>query len=137
MNWLSLVLLLFIMAIVRAVIHFILRKTLKIEQRKGAFFSYNHVNITHKKLGWGLRVISLIVLFALFYYLQNVPSPSFYLFAAVVVVLGAIDILITAFFQWRYSQNPKESVVLMSDLFIMIATLFIVIQFDLLQSIHW
>ncbi|MGB6407864.1 MAG: DUF4181 domain-containing protein, partial [Planococcus donghaensis] len=48
-------------------VNWILRKSFNIEKEKKVWFSYNHVNNLHKKIDWGLRIVTMLIMFVVLY----------------------------------------------------------------------
>ena len=128
MFWLLFVLCAVGIFILIAIVKWVLRKIFNIEKEKKKLFSYNHINALHKKVDWGIRISSSIILILLVFYsieLQEFPAiPSL----NVLVVFTIIDFATKAFFEWKYSDNPKHSILTISEMIIWITAIIIVIQ---------
>ncbi|WP_240033975.1 DUF4181 domain-containing protein [Planococcus salinus] len=111
------------------ILKFALRKLFKIEPSKREFFSYNHINDQHRKVDWFVRGGTLIVGLVLLYFvaLDKYP-PSYYLVA--VIALIVVDHLVRAFFEWRASENPKQSILTLTQMAVFVAAIVFVIQFN-------
>ncbi|MGK7379269.1 DUF4181 domain-containing protein [Planococcus sp. 1R117A] len=109
-----------------------LRKAFDIKKVKKEFFSYNHVNSLHGKIDRILRVVSLIVNIT-FIYLIIYDGVSFNLFLLALLILLILDYSVTAFFQWKYSEDPKQSILTISEMSIFAFALGAAIWFDLLS----
>ncbi|MFC6040447.1 DUF4181 domain-containing protein [Paenisporosarcina macmurdoensis] len=61
---------------VNVAVKLILRKVLKIEKEKNSFFSYNHLNDLHRKIDWGIRIISVITIITtnILVVIENYPN---------------------------------------------------------------
>ncbi|MCM3393238.1 DUF4181 domain-containing protein [Cytobacillus oceanisediminis] len=114
-----------------AVVKLCLRKTLNIEKEKKEFFSYNHINKLHRKIDWSLRISSIITNLN-FLYLVLFQSFSIELWVFALVIFVVLDYGIKAFFEWKYSQNPKQSILTISEMFLLLIFIVIVFQLDLL-----
>ncbi|WP_343800104.1 DUF4181 domain-containing protein [Bacillus carboniphilus] len=114
-------------------VKFVLRKTLNIKKNEKKFFSYNHINKLHKKIDLTFRTCSLIAFIILFYYILNSEFSINYFFIALVIFTG-IEYVVQAFFEWRYTDNPKHSILTLSEMVVIITTLIIIFQFDLLSK---
>ena len=133
MVWLNFILIVLVTFLLIAGARVTLRKVFNIEKVKRDFFSQNHFNNSHKIIDWVLRTISTIVLFISFYFIifQNV---SVNIFLSVLIVTSGTDYAVRAFFEWRYSKNPKQSIITVSDMVITVFVLLAIIQFDLLVT---
>lgn len=128
MFWLLFVLCALGIFILIAIVKWVLRKIFNIEKEKKKLFSYNHINALHKKVDWGIRISSSIILILLVFYsieLQEFPA---ILSLNVLVVFTIIDFATKAFFEWKYSDNPKHSILTISEMIIWVITIIIVIQ---------
>ena len=131
MIWLNFILIVLVTFTLIAAVRIILRKSFNIEKVKRNFFSYNHINNLHKKLDWMIRITTAIVLIVCLY-LIVFGDFSINLFLIALIITSGIEYAISAFFEWRHSENPKESIITISEMFIVIFVLFVIIQFDLL-----
>ncbi|MFP3919841.1 DUF4181 domain-containing protein [Lysinibacillus telephonicus] len=99
-----------------------------IEKEKKKLFSYNHINELHKKVDWGIRISSSIILILLVFYSIEIQEYPAILSLIVLVIFTTIDFAVKAFFEWRYSDNPKQSILTISEMIIWITAIIIVIQ---------
>ncbi|MDN7246405.1 DUF4181 domain-containing protein [Planococcus shenhongbingii] len=111
-----------------------LRKAFDIKKVKKEFFSYNHVNSLHGKIDWTLRIVSFVANIS-FVYLTFYKGLSFNLFLFGLLILLILDYSVTAFFQWKYSEDPKQSILTVSEMSILAFALGAAIWFDLLSSL--
>ena len=115
---------LIVFALNMGVKHF-LRKMLNIEKEKKPFFSYNHINELHKKIDWGIRITSVITIVVtnIMVLIENYPIN---LLLIPLIFIG-LDYPVRAFFERNYSQNPKQSILTLTEgilMLIAIAILF-------------
>lgn len=134
MFWLNFASIVLIISALIIVVRLFLRKTFNIEKEEKAFFSYNYINDFHKKIDWAIRITSIITLIITFY-LIIYQDYSLNLFLIALVIFTGIDYAVRAFFEWRYTQNPKQSILTISEMFILVIALIIIIQFDLLNTV--
>ncbi|WP_298831099.1 DUF4181 domain-containing protein [uncultured Planococcus sp.] len=132
MVWLKIGLSLVILFAVMAVVKFTLRKLFKIEKEKTEWFSYSHVNKTHQKVDWIVRILSAIVLIAISY-LVIFKEYSIIFYLVPVVLLLVIDYAVRAFFEWRYSDHPKQAILTIGEMVVFATALALTIQYDLLN----
>ena len=118
-----------IVFVINSVLKFTFRKLFNIEPSKREFFSYNHINDTHRKVDWFVRIGTLIVGLVLLYFmaLDEYP-PSYYLVAVIVFI--AVDHLVRAFFEWQASENPKQSILTLAQMTVFVAAVVFIIQFS-------
>ncbi|ARJ37703.1 hypothetical protein SporoP8_01675 [Sporosarcina ureae] len=132
MFWLKLgLILVFVFALI-SLVKFLLRRLLKIEKVKKKFFSYNHINESHRKIDKFLRIFSTISLITLYSMLLFYREELLYLFFFAMVGFAILDYLIRAFFEWKYTHDPKQSILTVTEMLIIVATIIIVVQFNLL-----
>ncbi|AQU80722.1 DUF4181 domain-containing protein [Planococcus faecalis] len=113
-------------------VKWMLRKVFAIKKEKIDWLSYNHINKLHKKIDWGIRIATMVgMIFTIYFVLYKQYPIALYL-----VVWGAftiIDYSVRAFFEWKYTDNPKQWILTMSEIVILvIAAIVATIQFDLL-----
>ncbi|KIL42708.1 hypothetical protein KP78_39310 [Jeotgalibacillus soli] len=60
------------------------------------------------------------------FYFENL----IYLFLIAVIVFIVLDYMVRAFFEWKYSQYPKQSILTLTEMFLIL----IVIELKLLAS---
>lgn len=87
-----------------------IRKLLRVEQKK--WFSYNHVNSTHKKLEWILRISFLVILGTLFVILiQMNPESSeiAWYFQPWIWLLAFFTLsgILQVVMEKKYAENPR------------------------------
>lgn len=131
--WLNFILIVLVIFALITMVRMILRKVYGIEKEKKRSFSYNHINNLHKKIDWIIRITTAIVLIVCLFLItfQNFSINIFLI--ALIITLGT-EYVVRAFFEWRYNENPKQSILTVSELFIVILVLFITIQFELLVT---
>ncbi|QFT89590.1 hypothetical protein FIU87_13095 [Bacillus sp. THAF10] len=108
---------------------FILSKTLNIrKEKKGPIFSYNHINKLHGKIDWGMR-IAFIIIYPFLSYHFIYDNLSLGRFILVLVIYIVLDYSVRAFFEWKYSENPKQSIITVVEMLIIVFSTAIVFQF--------
>jgi|SRR5690625_4828356 len=132
MIWFKFGIIILTMVIVITVVKRLLRKTLNIEKVRKKPFSYNHINGLHRKVDWILRVTSMIILLFFLGYIINNPNISFYLIVSVIVLLAVCDYIVRAFFEWKYSEEPKQSVLTITEMLLVVFSTVIVVNYNLL-----
>lgn len=132
MFWLRFGVIIVCMLAVNSLLKALLRKLLKIEKVKKEFFSYNHINELHRKIDKGLRIVSAISLITLYTVLLFYYEDFIYLFFFAIMAFTILDYMITAFFEWKYTLYPKQSILTLTEMLVIIAAVIIVVQFNLL-----
>lgn len=117
-----------------ALLKLILRKVLKIEKEKNSFFSYNHLNDLHRKIDWGIRIISVITIITTNILVVFENYPNYFLLLPIFLI--GLDYPIRAFFERKYSKNPKQYILTLSEgvLMLLAIVIFIQINFSLIIS---
>ncbi|NMH68367.1 DUF4181 domain-containing protein [Bacillus sp. RO3] len=106
----------------------LLRKMFKIKKVKRAFFSYNHVNESHRKVDMRIRFLSIIP----FMILSGLVIHSEHLinvYMLGVALLVTADYAVRVFFELKHSEYPKQAVLTIAEMFIMLTTFFLVFQY--------
>ncbi|MCM3618248.1 DUF4181 domain-containing protein [Sutcliffiella horikoshii] len=114
------------------VVRFLLRRAFSIDKSKKDFFSYNHINDLHRKVDWGIRLIILVVNLVLFFMIIEDIVPIYFVVIALLVLI-IVDRLVHAFFEWKYSDNPKDAILTLSDMIIMVIAVVLVSSMNLLN----
>ena len=110
----------------------LLRKIFHIEKGKKEFFSYNHINSLHRKVDWAIRIVSMVV-YLIFFYKVIYEDYSLNLLLGIMLILFILQMAVQAFFEWRYSDHPKEAILTISETIIFALAIGAVIWFDLLH----
>lgn len=132
MLWLKIGLFLVILFVSASVVKFALRKLFNIEKVKKDWFSYNHINKKHKKMDSVVRLATTIVLIAVAY-LVIIKEYSILFYVVPLVLLTVLDYTVRAFFEWKYTENPKQSIVTMGEIITILTATAVIVQFDLLH----
>lgn len=106
-----------VFALLSIVFNMIMRKLLKIKKKEP--FSYNHVNKTHKRIDWIIRITSLILLLVTSTYNLSVgfSGNHWYTdFGFVMISYLLISEIFRAFMEWKYLPNEKDYILTISYL---------------------
>jgi hypothetical protein len=132
--WIKFGLIVIVVFILISIVKLLLRKLLKIEKAKKEFFSYNHINELHRKVDKGLRIFSVITLILLSFVLLFYFEDLIYLIFFATIVLVVLEYMVRAFFEWKYTQHPKQSILTLTEMFLILIAIIIVIELKLLGS---
>lgn len=132
--WVKLVLISIIVVSVDSLFKLYLKRVLKLDKVKRAYFFNHHVNNVHKKIDWSFRLVSTVILLILTYMMMY-QDFSIHLFLGVAAIIGGVNLVIRAFFEWKYSENPKQALFTINDLVILIIAVISVMQFELFTPI--
>ena len=108
---------------------FLLRKALNIPKVKRKVFSYNHINKAHRNAEWVLRIATMIAYLFLFYQLMY-EDFSINLFLLIMTLMFTAQSFLRAYFEWKNSEQPKESIVSITEGIVLIGFVLLLIQFD-------
>ena len=100
------VLFVLIVFVVIAVVRLILRNVLKIEKEQKSFFSYNHINDLHRKIDWGIRIVSMLTMIVT-NILVLYENYTIYLLLIPIFCIG-LDYPVRAFFECKYLRTPNN-----------------------------
>ncbi|MCK1999572.1 DUF4181 domain-containing protein [Psychrobacillus psychrodurans] len=114
MIWIKLLFFLLIVFVLNTIVKLLLRKLLAIEKEKKSFFSYNHINELHRKIDWAIRITSMIT-FIVINYLIIIKDHSIKLIITASFFYILLDYAVRTFFEYRYSQNPKQYILTISE----------------------
>jgi len=132
MFWLTIGLILVVLFALISLLKYFLRKLFKIKKEKRELFSYNHINKLHQKVDWLVRAVSMLAMIVILYLMMYKEYPvTFFLIA--LISLTIIDYSVRAFFEWRYSDNPKQAVLTIGEMVVLATALALALQFDLLN----
>lgn len=134
MFWIMFAFIVLIVFAINSIVKLLLRKLFKIEKEKKPFFSYNHINELHKKIDWISRITSAIVLIVT-NTLIIIEGYSINLILIATTFYIVLDCTVRAFFECKYSKNPKEYILTISEGVLYLLAITIVIYFDLLIKI--
>ena len=134
MFWIKFGLIAIVVFILISLVKLLLRKLLNIEKVKKEFFSYNHINELHRKIDKGLRIFSVITLILLSFVLLFYFEDLIYLILIAPIVLMVLDYIVRAFFEWKYTQYPKQSILTLTEMFLILIAIIIVFELKLLGS---
>jgi Domain of unknown function (DUF4181) len=133
MFWLKFVLIAMIVFALISFVKFILRKTLKIEKVQKEFFSNNYINELHRKVDkWVRRLTGLSLAIIILVQINN-EAFNFLLIVGLFFT-SMLDYGVKAFFEYRYSEVPKQAILTVTEWFMVMTTVGVVLQLGLLGS---
>jgi len=128
---LKLLLVLSIFGVLLYLYNSMMRKLLKVEKKK--IFSYNHINSTHKKVDWTIRILIIVCLFVgLFINVQNDFSDRYWFLETYFLLFLFITLseIATAFMEWKYAENKNAYLFTIFQLLFIVAFLLIMFASD-------
>lgn len=132
MSWIKLCLILIIVFVLISIVKLFLRNLLQIEKVKKEFFSFNYINKSHRKIDKGLRIFSAVTLITLSYVLLFYYEDLISLLLIPLIVFMVLDYIVIAFFEWKYTEHPKQSILTISEMFLILIAVIVVFEFKLL-----
>ncbi|WP_175987358.1 DUF4181 domain-containing protein [Bacillus sp. Marseille-Q1617] len=134
MFWIKFSIIVMIVFILISIVKLVLRKSFRIEKVKKDWFSYNYINDLHGKIDKWIRITTTITLLGLSWFLlfYNEDLMYFYLFA--VVFFMVVDYGVRAFFEWKQSDHPKQAILTLAEMLIIVTAIFVVFQIGLLGT---
>lgn len=94
--------------------------------------SRNYVKQLHREVDTPFRDYSLVIL-CLVLVVNLVYFPESYnLFIITVLIFTFIRMMIRAFFEWKYSKSPKQFILTLTEIFILLVVVIVVAKFNLL-----
>lgn len=132
MFWLNILFMVIIVSSIMYLAKWFLRKLFNIKKTKKKLFSYNHINKWHARIDWGMRIVTVIVNFILIF-LISYERISILSISLVLVLIILSDFFIRAFFEWKYIDNPKEAILTLSDMVILLVSVVVVFGMNLLN----
>uniref|UniRef100_UPI00406C8ECF DUF4181 domain-containing protein n=1 Tax=Psychrobacillus sp. FSL W7-1457 TaxID=2954547 RepID=UPI00406C8ECF len=128
MIWIKLLLYISLIFVLNIIVSFLLRYSFRIKKEKRSFFSYNHVNEVHQKIDWAFRITFMIILIVvnIMVIIEDYPI-QIYIYTSLLYFV--IECMVRGFFEYKYSQNPKQSIVTISDGIILSIGLLIVFNY--------
>ncbi|PPA71657.1 DUF4181 domain-containing protein [Jeotgalibacillus proteolyticus] len=127
MIWVNLLLVVAGVFLMVSAVKYSLLRLFELEREKTVLFSSNYVNERHKKIDQLVRIFSVIVLILSF-------GAAILFFEEYILLVFAVSLLfilaelgLKAFFEWKYSENPKRSIVTLAEMSILFAASILVI----------
>lgn len=130
MFWVKFSMLTLIVFVLISMVKLLLRKLLNIEKVKKEFFSFNYINDSHRKVDQALRFFSTILIilsYILSYYYENL----YYLIFIAAIISLVFHCTVRAFFEWKHTEYPKQSILTLTEMFLVLIALTIIIEFQL------
>lgn len=94
--------------------------------------SRNYVKQLHREVDKPFRDYSLVVLFLVLVIDLVYFSESFNLIIITVLIFTFIRMMIRAFFEWKYFKYPKQFILTLTEIFILLVVVIVVAKFNLL-----
>ncbi|MGM0865736.1 MAG: DUF4181 domain-containing protein [Bacillota bacterium] len=126
--WVKFSLIAIIVFVLISIVKFLLRKIFRIEKVKRKFFSNNHINESHRNVDKWVRILTAITLMVLGIMMINDEDLT-YLYILGFTTLSALDYAVKAFFEWKSSEYPKQAILTIAEMFLVLTAVLIAFQF--------
>jgi hypothetical protein len=136
MFWLKFIFIVIMVLALISIVKFNLRKMFKIEKVKKEFFSYHHINELHRKVDRWVRHSSAIILFVFVWILLFYYEDFTYLFTYGIIFFAVLDYGVKAFFEYTYSEVPKQAILTLAEMCLVLTAIVAVVQLGLLGSYY-
>ena len=110
----------------------LMRRVFNIEKESEGSPSQNYVKQRHQKVDKKFKDYSVVILFIILIVNLVYFAKSHYLFIIAVFIFTFIRMLIKAFFERKYSKHPKQSILTLTEMFVLLLVLIIILKFNLL-----
>lgn len=132
MTGLKFLMLFIVIIVIASASKFALRKIFNIKKVKRNPFSYNHINRAHRIMDWTVRITALTV-YMIFMYQLYYHDFSVNLFIFIMTLVFTSESFVRAFFEWKASSDPKQSILSLGEGVILITIVLGINQFDVLN----
>ncbi|MGM0829049.1 MAG: DUF4181 domain-containing protein [Bacillota bacterium] len=126
--WVKFSLIAIVVFVLISIVKFLLRKIFRIEKVKRKFFSNNHINESHRNVDKWVRILTAITLMVLGIMMINDEDLT-YLYILGFTTLSALDYAVKAFFEWKSSEYPKQAILTIAEMFLVLTAVLIAFQF--------
>lgn len=110
----------------------LIRKICKIEKVSEDDSSQNYVEQRHREVDKPFRDYSLVILFVILVVNLIYFPESYNLIMISVLTFAFIRMMIKAFFEWKYAKYPRQFILTLTDIVILLAVVIVVVKFNLL-----
>lgn len=111
-----------------SIVKFLLRKIFRIEKVKRKFFSNNHINESHRNVDKWVRILTATTLMVLAILMLNYEDLT-YLYIIGFIISLALDYAVRVFFEWKSSEYPKQAILTIAEMFLVLSAVLIAFQF--------
>lgn len=94
--------------------------------------SRNYVKQLHREVDKPFKDYSLVIIFLVLVVDLLYFPESYNLIIITVLILTFIRMMIRAFFEWKYSKYPKQFILTLTEIFILLVVVIVVAKFNLL-----
>lgn len=94
--------------------------------------SRNYMKQLHRKVDKPFRDYALVILFIVLVVNLVYFPESYHLSILAVVIFTLIRMTIQAFFEWKYAKYPRQFILTLTEIFILLVVVVIVAKFNLL-----
>ena len=131
MFWIKYALIVGIVFVCIFIAKLLLRKLFKIKKIKSKILFNNHINELHKKVDMRLKIFSTITMIILLFVMSFYFQISQYSILIAILFFAVLDYLVRAFFEWKYTKYPKQSILTLTEIFLIVIAVIVVIQLNI------
>jgi Domain of unknown function (DUF4181) len=121
--WIKFSIIVIVVYMLISIVKLVLRKLFKIEKVKREWFSYNHINDLHGKIDKWIRITTTVNMIVFSWVLIFYSKDLLYLFLIGVVFFTVVDYGVRAFFEWKHSEYPKQAILTMAEMLILVTAI--------------
>lgn len=110
----------------------LMRKVFRIEKVSGEAASYKYVNPLHRQVNKTYRNFAVVILFVILIVDVVYFDESLYLFIGALFLSTLTQMLMKAFFEWKYAKTPKQFLLTLTEIVVLVVAVVVVLQFGLL-----
>ncbi|PYZ94763.1 hypothetical protein CR194_04330 [Salipaludibacillus keqinensis] len=103
-----------------------LRKSLDLPKKYKHFFIDYRVNNLHRKIDWSIKIGSALITIGLLTAVTYYDYPYHIIFLGLMIQVAAHH-LVDAYFQWKHTQIPKQAIITVVELVVVILSLYAMI----------
>lgn len=130
MVWLKFVGFILVVAFIISLVNAVLRKIFEIEKTREGLFPFNSVSKLHRRIDSTIHAIAAVVYIISFYLIVS-KGYSVDIFLVSMILFTIMDHSVQAIFEWKYSQIPKQAILTISEMSLVVIALILTIHFDL------
>ncbi|MDW0109741.1 DUF4181 domain-containing protein [Sporosarcina aquimarina] len=110
----------------------LIRRVFKIPKISEDDPSHNYVKQLHREVDKPFISFSTVILFLVLIVDLVYFTDSGSLFIFTVLIFTFIRMMIRVFFEWKYSKYPKQYILSLTEVFILLTVVFLVVKYNLL-----
>lgn len=131
MIWLKFIIIVLITLGIMILVKHFLRKAFNIEKQKKRLIERDFLSDSHRKTEKILRYSTAIVLIiSLYLIIYQELTANFFLY--ILIITYSIQYIVQAYYERKYGDEPKQAIITISEMIILVIAILAIAQFDLL-----